>query len=300
MARPLVTIVTPSYNQARYLGRTIDSVLGQSYPHIEYLVFDGGSNDRSQDILASYGSRIRWVSEKDRGQAHAINKGLIQARGDILAYLNSDDVLLPGAVEAVVQAFADHPEWDLLYGDADWIDEADAVLEPYPTAAFSGPKLLQYCFLCQPATFWRRRLTQRIGLFNEDLRCCLDYEYWLRAHQAGARLEHLPVKLAGSRLHDETKTLSLREPVYLETIRVQKEHIGFVELAPFYGLWRHRLKVMQQGGLWRFLPGAVPLTAACHFLGSNLPCTTPWRLLAGLLRGARRAVGPSYSPASQR
>src|SRR5437016_13220935 len=134
MTLPLVSIVTPAYNQRRFLRRTIDSVLNQDYPRIEYFVFDGGSTDQSVDILQSYGARFFWVSQRDHGQSDAINQGLQRARGDILAYLNSDDILLPGAISKVVEHFRGHPDWDLLYGNAHTIDEDDRVLGEYPTA----------------------------------------------------------------------------------------------------------------------------------------------------------------------
>src|SRR5687767_5938727 len=113
---PLVSIVTPSFNQGRFLRRTIESVMNQGYPHIEYLVFDGGSSDESIEVLRSYGERFFWRSQPDRGQTNAINQGLQRARGEIVAYLNSDDVLLPGAVAAVVSYFEKNLDWDLLYG----------------------------------------------------------------------------------------------------------------------------------------------------------------------------------------
>src|SRR3954467_14632031 len=109
MDAPLVSIVTPSFNQGRFLGRTIDSVLGQDYPHVEYLVVDGGSTDESLAVLRGYGDRVRWLSEPDRGQSDAINKGLAQSRGDIVAYLNSDDVLWPGAIRTVVDHLQRRP-----------------------------------------------------------------------------------------------------------------------------------------------------------------------------------------------
>ena len=177
---PLVSIVTPSYNQGRFLRRTIDSVLNQDYPRVEYLVFDGGSTDESIDILNSYGNRFFWRSERDRGQTDAINKGLLRANGDILAYLNSDDVLLPGAIATAVKHFESRADWELLYGNAYHIDEDDHVLGEYPTAPYDFDRLLQSCCICQPAAFWRRSLSEHVGLFDDTLHCAMDYEYWLR------------------------------------------------------------------------------------------------------------------------
>ena len=135
-------------------GRTIDSVLGQSYPHVEYVVIDGASTDDSVPILQSYGRRLRWLSEPDRGQADAINKGLALGTGDILAYLNSDDVLLPDALDRVVACFRRHPDADVVYGRAWFIDEDDRRTGAYRTAPFSLRRLAEDSCLCQPAVFW--------------------------------------------------------------------------------------------------------------------------------------------------
>lgn len=294
---PLVTLVTPSFNQGRFIRRTIESVLNQSYPHIEYLVLDGGSRDESLDILASYGSRFSWVSEKDRGQAHAINKGLSQAKGEIFAYLNSDDVILPHAVEIAVRHFQENSDWDLIYGAAEYIDEVDQSLGPYPTHDYSWPRLMQYCYLCQPATFWRASIARKVGAFNETLHCCLDYEYWLRVARTGGKLVRVPELLAQSRIYPSTKTLALREKVYGETIRIQQDLVGFVELGPFYGLWRHRCKENKQGwaGKLGWLPLTSPTLATLHYLWHNAGQAYPWRTLGGLWRGLKRMVGPRQS-----
>lgn len=294
---PLVTIVTPSFNQGCFLRRTIDSVLNQTYPHIEYLVFDGGSTDESVDILRSYSQRFFWTAEKDRGQTHAVNKGMAQARGDILAYLNSDDVLFPTAVEKVVDHLGRHPEWDVVYGEADYIDADDGILARYPTHDFSPARLLQYCFLCQPATFWRASLARRIGPFNETLHCCMDYEYWLRMLRAGGRFARVPDLLAGSRIYATTKTMSLREKVYQETIRIHDEQAGFAEMGPFYGLWRHWCREKKTGwaGKLGWLPLYCPAMATLHYCWHNLGRAWPWDIVGGLWRGMRRSWAPRQS-----
>src|SRR5262249_53534757 len=153
------------------------------------------------DVLRSCGSRVTWVSEKDRGQTHAINKGLARARGEVLAYLNSDDVLFPGAVRRVVDHFLARPGCDLVYGKAECIDEDDRFLDYYPTAEYSFERLMDNDYICQPATFWRSRVARLIGPFDESLQLAMDYEYWLRLDRAGGCLEHLPEVLAGTRHH---------------------------------------------------------------------------------------------------
>ncbi len=255
--RPLVSIVTPSYNQGRFLRRTIESVLNQTYPHIEYVVIDGGSTDESVDILKSYGDRFPWVSERDRGQTDAINKGFARTHGEIQAYLNSDDVLLPDAVEKVVDYFLRHPQCDMLYGEAHFIDKEDRVTGEYSTADYSFAHLMKVCFVCQPAAFWRTRIAEKVGPFDDRLQYAMDYDYWIRIDRAGGQIEHLRDVLACSRLYDETKTLSARKQIHEEILRVCTERAGFVSVNWFYGLWHVLCRERNDG--WprhlRWLPG---------------------------------------------
>jgi glycosyltransferase involved in cell wall biosynthesis len=240
MTLPLVSIVTPSFNQGRFLRRTIDSVLSQDYPRVEYLVLDGGSSDDSVEILRSYGTRFFWLSEKDQGQADAINKGLQRAHGEIIAYLNSDDVLLPGALTSVVAHFQRYPGWDLVYGNAYHIDEDDRILRVYPSADYHFERLLQDCCICQPATFWRRGIMDRVGLFDTGLHYALDYDYWMRIGLAGGRLRHVPEFVACSRHYPQTKTRSARMKVYREILEVSRRHAGDASFSQYYAYWHHR------------------------------------------------------------
>jgi glycosyltransferase involved in cell wall biosynthesis len=239
--RPLVSVVTPSYNQGKYLRRTIESVLTQSYPNIELIVMDGGSTDDSIDILKGYGDRVIWVSERDRGQTHAINKGMQRARGDVLAYLNSDDVLLPGAIDKVVRYFAEHGDTKLVYGKAFYIDEDDRVTGEYKTEPYSFERLAEECIICQPATFWRRELAEEIGEFDERRSYVMDYDYWLRVAKSGARIDFFGEHLSCSRLYPETKTLSARRNIYREIIHCCWEHNRYVGLDYLIGYWHQRL-----------------------------------------------------------
>jgi glycosyltransferase involved in cell wall biosynthesis len=236
---PLVSIVTPSYNQGRFLRRTIDSVLNQTYPYIEYLVMDGGSQDESVEILKSYGDRFCWVSERDGGQTDAINKGLARARGDILAYLNSDDVLRPNAVERAIAHFRRNPACDLLYGKAHYLNEQDEIIGIYATADYSFERLMMDCCICQPAAFWRAAIARKVGPFDDRLNYVMDFDYWLRVDRAGGRIEHVHEWLACSRLYPQTKTLSARREIYREIFQVCQRHGGYVHLNYFYGLWHH-------------------------------------------------------------
>jgi glycosyltransferase involved in cell wall biosynthesis len=263
---PLVSIVTPSLNQGRFLRRTIESVVRQDYPHIEYLVIDGGSTDESLAILHSYGERVAWISEPDRGQSDAINKGLARTRGTICAYLNSDDVLLPGAIASVVRHFERQPDWDLVYGKAQHIDADDCVLAAYPTAVYSFARLLQDCCICQPATFWRRPIGARIGPLDENLHFAMDYDYWMRIDRAGGRLVHVPEILACSRLYPETKTLSRRLEVYREILQTCVKHAGAASFSQCLAYWHHRCH--ERGDGWprrlRYVPNCAWWLALLH------------------------------------
>jgi len=232
---PLVTVVTPSYNQGRFIRATIESVLKQDYPRIEYLVMDGGSTDETVSILREYSDRLRWVSEPDHGQAHAINKGWRQARGSILAYLNSDDVYLPGAIAQAVAALEAHPEAAAVYGEGYHVDEEGRVLERYPTESFNPDRLQEICFICQPTVFLRREAVERAGYLDESLRYCMDYDLWIRLARAGKILSHTPHYLASTRLHADAKTLDQRGQAHAEILRVTHRHFGRVAPSLVFG-----------------------------------------------------------------
>ena len=207
---------------------TIESVLKQDYPRIEYLVIDGGSTDETVSILREYSDHLRWVSEPDHGQAHAINKGWRQASGSILAYLNSDDVYLPGAVAQAVAALADHPEAAAVYGEGYHVDEGGRILERYPTEPFNPDRLQETCFICQPTVFLRRDAVEQAGYLDESLRYCMDYDFWIRLTRAGKILSHTPHYLASTRLHADAKTLDQRGKAHAEILRVTHRHFGRV------------------------------------------------------------------------
>jgi len=179
---PPVSLVTPSYNAAPYLRAAIESVLGQDYPNIEYLVMDGGSTDGTVELLREYGEKLRWISEKDEGQADAIARGLEKTTGAILGWLNADDVLKPGAIRSIIEVFRAHPEVGLVYGNADFID-ADGrrlgpctVVEPY-----SRHRLLHYGdYIIQPASFFSRRAYQEVGGLDKSLNWAMDWDLYIR------------------------------------------------------------------------------------------------------------------------
>lgn len=224
------SVVTPSYNQGIFIERTLESVHRQrdSGIEIEHVVFDGGSHDQTVSILEKWGDRIRWVSEKDKGQTDAVNKGIRATDGEIIAWLNSDDVYYPDAFRKVADFFEAHPEVDVVYGRADHIDLDDQAFEDYPSESWDFDRLKETCFICQPALFIRRRVIEAHGLLNEKLQYCMDYEYWLRLGKAGVIFGYLEEKLAGSRLYEDNKTLGSRVKVHREINDMFREKFGRV------------------------------------------------------------------------
>ncbi len=208
---PKITVITPSFNQGQYIQQTIRSVLDQDYPNLEYLLLDGGSSDGTLKILESYRDRLWFASEPDRGQTHAINKGLALASGEIVCFLNSDDQFAPGALAKVGAFFAAHPECAWLSGRCRIVDEGGVeTLKPISAyknfwLAFHSPSVLGVLnYISQPATFWRRTLLERVGYLNEELHYAFDYEYWLRILQV-EKLCVLPEVLALFRVHAASK-----------------------------------------------------------------------------------------------
>ena len=218
------SIVIPSYNQGKFLKQCIDSILCQGAIEIEVLVFDGGSTDNSVEILKSYGDKIFWISQKDRGQTDAINRGLMRATGDVLAYLNSDDIYYPGAFERIAKHFQENPNSLVAYGKCNHIHENGDFMEHYYCEPWDYKRLLYVCFICQPGTFWRREVIERYGLFNDRLNYCMDYEYWLRVgkHTDFSYIDDQV--LAGSRLYEDNKTLGQKVPVHQEITSVLKKY----------------------------------------------------------------------------
>ncbi len=260
--KPTLSIVTPSFNQGRFIERTIQSVLSQKLSHLEYVVVDGGSTDETLNILKKHSNQLRWSSEIDRGQTHAINKGIHATSGEIFGWLNSDDIYYPGALKKVLLFFAAHPEIDILYGKADHIDEEDKFIEPYPILPWNLEKLKETCFLSQPSVFFRRRMIEKFGPLNESLHYCLDYEYWLRLAFGGAQFAHLPKVLAATRLYADTKTLGSRVAVHKEINDMMLKKFNRVPDRWLFN-YAHVIlekKKMTRSNRWLFTPALVALS----------------------------------------
>jgi glycosyltransferase involved in cell wall biosynthesis len=223
-----IAVVTPSYQQGPFIERTILSVLTQDVDGVEYCIRDGGSRDETVPILRKYEDRLQWLSQKDKGQSDAVNQGLAATTAPVIGWLNSDDVYCPGAFSKVLACFDAEPEVDIIYGKAYHIDAEDRVMEEYPTEPWNMERLLDLCFICQPALFFRRRVVERIGPLEAGLRYTMDYEYWIRAAQAGLRFHYLEEFLAGSRLYAETKTLGSRVAVHKEMNDMLRRRVGRV------------------------------------------------------------------------
>jgi glycosyltransferase involved in cell wall biosynthesis len=221
---PRVTIVTPSFNQARFLERTIRSVLEQDYPELEYLVMDGGSTDGSVEIIRSYAERLAyWTSGPDGGQAAAINAGWRMAHGEVLAWLNSDDFYLPGALLAVGQAFRDHPGAPLVYGPMQRFDADGKPMGRLGSAFRWRTTLYSHQVIPQPSAFFRRSAVEAAGALDESLHYSMDYDFILRLARIGPPLM-LQRTLAAATTHADAKTTRDRGQAAAETHRVRIRH----------------------------------------------------------------------------
>jgi GT2 family glycosyltransferase len=255
---PTISIVTPSFGQGHFLERTLYSVVNQNYPALEYFVQDGGSTDDTVDVLRRFeGSLTDWVSEPDEGQADAINRGFARTSGEIMAYLNSDDLLLPGALAYVASYFKAHPEIDVLYGHRVMIDEHDGHIGSQILPPHDDEELALLDFVPQETLFWRRSAWEAAGgQIDASLRFAMDWDLLLRFRESGAKIERAPRLLGAFRVHEEQKTATWFDQCLLECealrLRVHGRSISHDEAVaratPYmrrhvpYHLW-HRLKM---------------------------------------------------------
>ncbi|GAB4417453.1 MAG: glycosyltransferase family 2 protein [Anaerolineales bacterium] len=258
-----VSVVTPSYNQAAYLEQTIKSVLEQDYARIEYLLIDGGSTDGSLEIIKQYADKLAyWVSEKDSGQAEAINKGFARASGEIVAWLNSDDTYLPGAISAAVKAFAANPEAVLIYGNMLAVDEHGQTINLLKYRQLSLEDLLCFEIIGQPAVFMRRDALEKAGLLSPAFHFLLDHHLWLRIALQG-QIVHVDETWAAARYHPEAKNRAKAAEFGREAFRILDwarnqpeftEAVSSVERRARASAFRVDARYLLDGGLpWRSL-----------------------------------------------
>ncbi len=219
--KPLVSIVTPSFNQARFLEETILSVLNQDYPDIEYIIIDGASTDGSLATIQKYATQLaHWESVPDQGQTDAINKGFAKAKGQIYAWLNSDDVLLPGAVAAAVETLRENPELGLVYGDATLIDANGRKIGDFPAAQTDLKRLKRgYVHIPQQAAFFRADLWKQVGPLDPTFYFAMDYDLWVRLARK-APIRYVQQLWASFRLHGDAKSIAADDRCWPEMLKV--------------------------------------------------------------------------------
>ena len=223
----LVSVITPSYNQAKFLEATIQSVLSQDYPEVEYIIVDGGSTDGSVDIIKRYSDRLAWwVSERDQGQTDAINKGFARAKGQVLAWLNSDDTYQPGAIRQAADFLQAHAEVGMVYGDTNFIDEAGRQIGRFGAAQTNYSLLRQgYVHIPQQASFFSADLWQKVGPLDPSFYFAMDYDLWVRLAKL-APLVYNPQLWANFRLHGSGKTIASDDRCWPEMLRVHYREGG--------------------------------------------------------------------------
>jgi glycosyltransferase involved in cell wall biosynthesis len=245
---PKVSIITPSFNQGRFLEAAIRSVLDQDYSNIEYIIVDGGSTDESVEIIKKYEQRLAWwVSEKDRGHADALNKGFSQATGEILAWLNSDDIYFPSAVSDAVSVLKSRADVGMVYGDADLIDDSGAIVGQFGSKQTSYRQMLRgSVHIPQATTFFRADLWRQVGPLDLSLFFSFDYDLWVRLAKV-SRLLYVPRRWAKFRIHGAGKTIVNDDRCYPDMLRVLEREGG-----SWFSLLR--LRMIARKMLYSWLP----------------------------------------------
>lgn len=262
MASPKISIVTCSYQQGKFIDSTIRSVLDQGYPNLEYMIIDGGSRDQTVDVIKRHEDRLAyWVSEKDRGQTHALQKGFDRSTGEILGWLCSDDLLLPNALNRVARFFDEHPDVDFVFGNALWIDADGRYIRPKKEMPWNKFLFLyDHNYLAQPATFWRRSLFEKVGGLDESWNLGMDSDLWLRFAKH-AKPYYLNEYLACMRDYPEQKTRALKPAGRQEDFKLKQREMPSLSKLPDRPLksvaraGRIALK-LAHGGYWAHPPAA--------------------------------------------
>lgn len=271
---PKITVVTPSYNQGRFLEQTINSVLSQNYPNLEYIVMDGGSTDESVDIIRKYESSLKyWQSRKDKGQSDAINQGFTHASGDILCWLNSDDYFMPGTlhrVASLIKTGVPH----IVSGETIYLMEADGTkINSNAVYKSKNYALGVYCYIIQPSTFWTKETWQKMGPLSAELHFGFDWEWFLKAQKAGIEFDFFSETFSVYRIHDSHKTGSGGEKREQELIKIMEQYAGKREAEAFRFFCGRRVQVrnflsfIRSAGLGRFDTRLLKLRYPARFSG---------------------------------
>jgi glycosyltransferase involved in cell wall biosynthesis len=241
---PKISVVTPSFNQAKYLEATMKSVLDHGYPKLEYIVIDGGSSDGSVEIIEKYAEELAyWVSEPDRGQTHALIKGFERASGEIMAWLCSDDLYEPYTLREVAQIFVRKPHWQVVYGDALWIDAVSHPIRFQKEIGFNRfVWMYRYNYIPQPSTFWRRGIYERVGGLHERWDLTLDADLWIRFAEH-TELHHVPRMWSRMRRYPEQKNMRLRSKSDEERALIRSRYL------PDEPTWKRSLNQVAARGL---------------------------------------------------
>lgn len=246
--QPVISIVVPSFNQGKYIGETLSSIVDQGYPNLELIVIDGGSSDNSVDVIRSFEKHISfWVSEKDKGQSHAINKGLQHVTGDLFNWLNSDDVLEPGALHELARLSAANPSKNLFIGRTRFFDETGTIRNS-TSIIYSKPETtLGYGQVNQPAMYYRMTALKSLLPLNESLHLCMDLDLWMRylISNGHNKLIETEFCFAGFRFHSASKTMSTENPFRAERDKLFSDLYNTSEpkeivraSEPYYHLWK--------------------------------------------------------------
>ena len=263
-----ISIVTPSFNQGKYIEDTLRSVVGQELGDLtlQYIIQDNCSTDITSDVLARYNGaeHLHVRIQPDAGQADALNRGFGYSDGSILGWVNSDDVLLPGALKAVVEVFEGNPSVDVIYGDAFFINKAGLIQGKYPTSKFSGKLLLNTCFLSQPSVFFRRSIYEKVGGVRNDLHFCLDYNLWLKFYRAGANFSYISESLSATRMYSDTKSATGGRG-YVDEIRLMLlDEVGYIP-----NCWELYYEYSKENGFYSKNNLIKFLKASCRYLLEN-------------------------------